>query len=108
MSKKVYHIVDPETGKVVGKKRVGIFGQILYDQTPKMRIGYAIQYAGFLVLIIFVLLIVFYLLTKDILLFSDSFMETFAWLIGTLIFIGNLAIYIGYFVIKRAKREEKK
>ena len=108
MSKKVYHIVDPETGKVVGEKRVGVFGQILYDQTPKIRIGFLIQYIGFLVLIIFVLLVVFYFLTKDILLFSESFMEIFTWLIGALIFIGNLALYIGYYVIKRAKREEKK
>ena len=37
MGKKVYHIVDPETGEVVGKKRVGRIGQAYYKTSPKGR-----------------------------------------------------------------------
>ena len=37
MGKKVYHIVDPETGEIVGEKRVGRIGQADYKTPPKGR-----------------------------------------------------------------------
>ena len=38
MSKKIYHIVDPETGKVVGIKRVGRLGQEYYEASPNEKL----------------------------------------------------------------------
>lgn len=38
MSKKIYHIVDPETGKVVGIKRVGTLGQEYYESSPNEKL----------------------------------------------------------------------
>lgn len=37
MSKKIYHIVDPETGKVVGIKRVGRLGQEYYEASANKK-----------------------------------------------------------------------
>lgn len=37
MGRKIYHIVDPETGDVIGEKRLGRLGQAYYKTPPKGR-----------------------------------------------------------------------
>ena len=46
MGKKTYHIVDPDTGEVVGKKRVGWLGQMYYKTSPKNKIFFVFFVIG--------------------------------------------------------------
>lgn len=77
MSKKVYHIVDPETGEVVGKKRLGKIGQGYYKTPPRGRALYVLLTIGIgCIPLTFILLILASI-------FSDSMMSF--WGIATMV-----------------------
>lgn len=65
MSKKIYHIVDPETGKVVGMKKVGRLGQEYYEASPKEKRKSRLLCIDLLLMLLIILLVLFLFLAPE-------------------------------------------
>lgn len=100
MGKKVYHVVDPETGEVVGKKRVGRIGQGYYKTPPTGRALYVLMFVP-----------VFFMLASAVLCVFSFFVPSriaslFGSLVGINAVLGIILIFLWFALNERCQKSK--